>query len=458
MAEPSYPSEDVTDGVFSFGSTGLHVDGFCRASPKFLRRILFPEFLASDEAIKSACAKAARIIGRDWIIAQLQHYGIAFSLELTDYKAKALLVTCVAHGLCDAVPPQVSRINASLQEQYEAQVNHYHSEMEAYRAQELPKRVAKFESCGTPTAEAGCDASLFVRKYFLDDRGQPDKAKTPHLILLPGYHDKGLALRGKTDRIPALHVADAGFGGAATATVIGWDRERVNSQAEEINTGCQVVRAGNYWNTQMRKHEEFKKKLPNRQESYDAIHPFTTLGVYAIRCEAVERASPILGKGLKLRIVRRGCLAVFDLGIMTGVMVFAETTAKVEKIIAAGRITSPIDDGGFQDAYQDDDIASDDDGLDRSHHPRRRYLQWRGYNTRTGELQHHASNHNTGYIDFQDAQAMTFRGVLDHDRDLGGEVEFQGYRLPGMSGPLTMNWDALSHLESDRAKVPKHVW
>ena len=84
----------------------------------------------------------------------------------------------------------------------------YRDRMKAYRAQELPKRVRKFEACVTPTEEAKCDRSLFLRKYFLDEDGNSDRTKTPYLLLLPGYTDKSLALTGRTERVPALHVAD----------------------------------------------------------------------------------------------------------------------------------------------------------------------------------------------------------------------------------------------------------
>ena len=39
---------------------------------------------------------------------------------------------------------------------------------------------------------------------------------------------------------------------------------------------------------------------------------------------------------------------------------------------------------------------------------------------------------------------------------LGGKIAFQGYSLPGPGGPLTLNWNSLSHLASERAKGPKY--
>lgn len=345
-----------------------------------------------------------------------------------------------------------------LQERYETQMNDYQVQMEAYRIQGLPQRISKFEVCKTPTEEATCDASLFLRKYFLDEHGQPDKARTPRLMMLSGYQDKGMALSGRTDRVPALHVANAGPGGANNITIIGWDRERVNSEAQETDSRYNVIRAGSCWNTQMRRHEEHKAKYRGSQKSSDSFDPYYTCGIYAIRCGAVEDTWPILAKGLRLRMMSEGRLAVFDLGIITGLMVFAESQAKVSKLIADGKFANLVDPSGYQNHCEDDEMTSESHDVDDSEHPRRLYLQWRGYDTRTGELQHDPYNHNIGYIDFEDARAMAFSGMLHLHRDLGSETQFEGYRIPGMTGPLTMDWDALSHLESDRAKDPKHIW
>ncbi|KAL8650573.1 MAG: hypothetical protein Q9226_005092 [Calogaya cf. arnoldii] len=160
-----------------------------------------------------------------------------------------------------------------------------------------------------------------------------------------------------------------------------------------------------------------------------------------------------------VRMMEEGHLAIFDLGIITGLMVLADSPAKVSKLIASGKLTSfPIDFSSYKHCLEDDETASDSDDLDHTSHSRRLYLQWRGYDTRTGEIQQDPHNHNTGYIDFEDTAAMTFSGMLYLHHDLGSEVHIKGYRIPGMAGPVTMNWDALSHLPSDRAKVPKHIW
>lgn len=98
MTEPRYPTEDATQGPFSFGASGFLVNDTFRESGKRLKRLLFPELLKREKARTPAQVDTSTI-GRSWTRAQLHHYGINFSPELDPFKAKALLLTSVAYGL-----------------------------------------------------------------------------------------------------------------------------------------------------------------------------------------------------------------------------------------------------------------------------------------------------------------------------------------------------------------------
>ena len=374
----------------------------------------------------------------------------------------------------------------------------YYEKYKLYDAQELPKRLQKFEDCATPTDEAKCDARLFLSKYFLDEDGNPDQTKTPDLILLPGYFDKGLRLTGQIERVPALHLADGGLGGANNVTVIGWDRARVNNQAYEIDMersfGRGVLRLSQDWDGKMMNHRKYVEEKLKRAEtvgsrfgsSFEASNFF---GNYTMKCETIEDHWPVLSAQMGMRALHNGRLAVFDLGIVVGLMVFGKTQEDVSKIIHEGRWKSdPLeeentdDEGEFRDASSDE---ADSDGertsklsqtpsydagnkqdsqktlysghpwkrlkIEKSP-PRRLYFQWRGYNTCSGAVQDDPQNRNTGYLDFADEGATVFEGSIHMDDGLGGKVKFQGYSLPGLCGPLTLDWHSLSHLASERAK------
>ena len=97
--ELKYPTQDATYGNFSFGSSGFHINSLHRESGRSLRRILFPEFLKSKKARDIAKRNASSSVNLHWIKAQLQFYGIDFTVNIDPFKAKALLLTSIAHGL-----------------------------------------------------------------------------------------------------------------------------------------------------------------------------------------------------------------------------------------------------------------------------------------------------------------------------------------------------------------------
>ena len=372
----------------------------------------------------------------------------------------------------------------------------YRARLEAHRVQELPKRIRAFEACKTPTAEVKCDANLFLRKYFLDEDGNPDRTKTPDLILLPGYTDRSLALTARTERVPGLHVADAGFGSKKNIMVIGWDRIEVVEKATEIDMqqshGRGVVRHD--WDRLMEAHyaHAFRIRVQNEKirnsdkaalESriHDRLEP---KGVFILRSDRIEDVWAPLSKQMRLRMVHPGRLGVFDFGIVCGLMVFGRTQLDILKILKKGAWNRGSDDfpeysdaensesedeyidgEGGKSAVSDEPNSSSRSGSGKpakrrkveKGNPRRVYFRWRGYDTLSGILQMvqmDPGNSQTGYMDFMNDDATSFEGSI-YMGIAGGTISFQGYQIPGMSEPLTMNWDALSIREVERARAPK---
>ena len=390
------------------------------------------------------------------------------------------------------MPPQVLKIEVTLKEEYKSTKKDYYDKMKAYRAQELPKRIQAFEACATPTEEARCDSALFLRKYFLDKDGNPDRTKTPDLILLPGYFDRGLAMTGRTERVPALHVADGGLEGASHVTVVGWNRERVNNKARDIDMqqtdGRGILRSSYDWDKQMMKHRSYTEKLRSQAENSSSqigtsFHRYNTTGKYVVECSHIQHGWPILSGDLSIRGFWEGRTAILDLGIIVGLMVLGRTRAAVTKLVqekdwdgfSECEDMSSEEEDVWDDVSEGEDMNSEDeDGSDESatpveltsdrlvkrqkidvDHPYRLYFQWRGYNTMSGAIYFDPQNRNTGYLDFANNDATTFEGKIRVDAETS--MDFKGYKVPGMSGPLTMNWNALSHLASERAKAPEYL-
>ena len=334
------------------------------------------------------------------------------------------------------------------------------------------------------------------RNTFSTRDGNPDRTKTPHLILLPGYIDKDLHLTCLTERVPALHLADGGLGGANNVTVIGWDRAKVNNRAYEIDMKQSFGRGVRHlfqdWDRKMKNHRKYVEEKLNRAETIgsrfrSSFKASRFHGKYAIKCETIGHDWPVVSRQLGMRAMHCGRLAVFDLGIVVGLMVLDKTQEDVSKLLKEGRWESdPFeeedteDEGEFGDASSDEADSDDEQTSELSHNsssnagnqqdspkdffsdhpskrprieksqPRRLYFQWRGYNAISGAIQEDPQNRNTGYLDFADDEATVFEGSIHMDA-LGGKIAFQGYCLPGLSGPLTLDWHSLSHLASERA-------
>ena len=377
----------------------------------------------------------------------------------------------------------------------------YHEQMKLYDAQELPKRLQDFDGCTNPGDEARCDARLFLSKYFLDEDGNPDRTKEPDLILLPDDPDTGLVLTVLIERVPALHMAVGGVRGAGCKTVVGWDRARVNKEAHEIDMeksfGRGVLHLSQNWDRMMIKHRKYVEEKLKRAETVGSkfgrsFKVSNFQGRYAMKCETIEHDWPVVSKQMRIRVMHSGRLAVFDLGIVVGLMVLDKTQEDVSKLLQEGRWKSDPtdeektdDEGALGDASSDEADSDDErtsklsrnssynagnkqdslNDLTSGHpskrakfeksQPRRLYFQWRGYNTCSGAIQDDPQNRNTGYLDFANDDATVFEGSIHMDA-LGGKVAFQGYCLPGPGAPLTLDWHSLSHLASERAKGPEY--
>lgn len=100
---PRYPTEDIIQGPFSFGPCGFLVNQIPRESAKSLKRLLYPEMFTESRTTK-LIQDDDTVIDASWIEAQLQHYGIQCRPDIGPFKAKALLLTSLSHGLVGLSP------------------------------------------------------------------------------------------------------------------------------------------------------------------------------------------------------------------------------------------------------------------------------------------------------------------------------------------------------------------
>lgn len=85
------------------------------------------------------------------------------------------------------MPQWVLNIEASLRKSFEPKKRDYHLKLSGKFVPENERIAREFAALRSPSAEAVYSIDLFMRKYFLDDTGKPDRAKTPDPLPLPGF-------------------------------------------------------------------------------------------------------------------------------------------------------------------------------------------------------------------------------------------------------------------------------
>ena len=319
----------------------------------------------------------------------------------------------------------------------------YNADMRVFHDSQLPERRRVFDDCTTPAEEAKCDGALFLRKYFVNESGIPHRSVTRNLMLLEGYHNEDLTLLGRVERIPGLHVADGGSG-LSSVVIIGWDRTRVIEKANAIDmersSGRGVQRDYQNWEALMKLHQEYHHFRTTQPNSVDPAGVLNRMGLFALQAERIEREWPSLAKEMQLRMFHKG-LAIFDLGIIVGMMVFAETPERLREALAKDMWNYKHRDYETQYTNIEDNARS-------------LFFRWRGYNTQSGVMYYDPDNQNYGVIEFADARGTSFEGSIRVSMPvLGDQVQFHGLKIGDQPGEITMDWNELSHLPSERVKA-----
>ncbi|KAH9907747.1 hypothetical protein F4778DRAFT_777127 [Xylariomycetidae sp. FL2044] len=200
QAAPGYPAlpEPVSSGHFKYGSKGLSVNDF-RIETVTPMRVLAAE--------------------RPWIEAQLRLYGIEFDEEADDEKLREILTEFSRIIKAKRVrTDEIEEFEEGLETQWK-------EKMKVHRKEVVAWKERYFEELGDPQEQAFLDLHRFMKKYFLDEKGNPDPSKTKEPLELAKTPDgffkalrevNGLAMRTSRDM-----------------TVVGW--------TEDLNRGLDTA-------------------------------------------------------------------------------------------------------------------------------------------------------------------------------------------------------------------------
>ncbi|RYP35555.1 hypothetical protein DL768_010989 [Monosporascus sp. mg162] len=337
-----------------------------------------------------------------------------------------------------------------------------------------------FDSLGLPEAEANFDVGLFMRKYFVDAAGRPDRAKLP--LLLPDAPAVRLAagalpLRGgeelrdavrKVDGLVledrSVEIDDGGGGGEARsmfrALFLGWSEEA-------------IARGATQWEGQKRegvareRERALQREAQPKEDEADGEHAaylrtldadpgrreFDITGSYVVRCPSIEEQwdGPEGDMVLDVRPCARtpGVYeAWFRFRVLEGVMLLsADRALLVRHRNAVDRVRSREGDWNWDYLRDEGDATTSTAAATETtrkrkrksdtasaQNPRRFWLMWNGRETGEGHLQADLDMNPTGCIEFLDGRLARFRGQMNLEF-VGGDDRFEGRKIADAPAP-----------------------
>ena len=276
--------------------------------------------------------------------------------------------------------------------------------------------------------------------------------------------------------IPGLTVI--GDGEDHEMCALGWNCQAVS---EALNSARQrIERNGRLGfkkegTGKMKEHAEYIESLGDI--SGEPFELYQTTGTYYVRCKDIESQwdhtndmSMHISEGTERLFVD------FNFGILKGVMLMARSQIALRRLVCEfGRleVARLVESEPFE-VYSEEEVTDGEDGgtseggkkrkaaqgthtahtnkkhkkTEPSGPPFRLYLQWRGRETREGEIQLDPDNTNIGHIDFVDTACTRFEGEANLGF-IGGAVSFTGYKISELSGrwgPFSPQWDRYSEV------------
>lgn len=287
------------------------------------------------------------------------------------------------------------------------------------------------------------------KPVVLDENGQPRKRGRPRKYPL-GESPKPKAPTGRGRGRPKKSDTATGTTTTTTTTAAKSAAKKLNGSAAASAVGATNM-AG-------------KPKGAN-------FHMDNIRSTYSLQCEEVEENWPEMAGNMKMKVVEQvhGFCASFDLGIITGIMLFAPDKKSLDNFAA---IKSEGENIGSEDDDADEDAEGEDDSDEQAQQPpakkarrntsytatppvlksRRVIFKWRGQEESTGQIHTSSLDGNEGYLEFEDDDATNFVGYAGFPA-MGSNCKFTGTRIGGSRGPITSLWSDFSQKAADEANA-----
>ncbi|KAE9961978.1 hypothetical protein BLS_001044 [Venturia inaequalis] len=408
MALAGWRSQWIKRGKFELADERFEVDGIPRYSTESLKRDFLPRL----------SPEANRLLRRhhNFVRSQLIHYGVEFNDKNLTGHGTRFLKKALEAGLMDRVPQDIEQMREEMRDEYFVKLPIQEL------AQEYPLR--------------------FVKQYFLNDLGGPDRTRTTTVLEIEGVDHRSDYTRRKVEQalntVPGLHYTSS-----PSSMFIGWDPEAVNSgpriQAEKI-----VAEEKAKSDARIALHEKYAKEMSAEG---------SPVGVYLIDCEEIQNGWE-RGEDLELSIRESDCKGIyeadFEFNIISGAMMLSTDKATINEHCARLAKEEEKEEYG-SDISDEDDSENDSDGDvkptpngkrvrfgSEDTQPQKKakktadgdvklFLKWRGRESGEGEI---GLDDNEGAIIFTDPRHLTFSGRMDMG-PIGSNVLFTGMKISG---------------------------
>ena len=433
-----------------------------------LNELFNPESLQLKQGQKARIDAARRMIRKPWLEGQVKLYGISFSNGWTRATLETMLKDAVKSGKCNQVPAKVRTLENDLRAHYRERYAKYKAKLAHWEKHKHDDRNEAYQSQPTASAKADYDIELFMKQYFLDTKGRPDRKKMTEPMALPGVDRAAVCAHAK--RVSGLHIAIGGRGEGCTL-VLGWNNVAVLSKSIDIgNEHKRRLKAqrNNAWEQSMAKHKELVSDLAISQDRQE-WDPFQCRGSFAIQCEALEDGWRCDKTKFHLRIaILAGFNLVgqFDFEAVEGVMHLAEDSGVLPHSRHKGTTSDDEDHGDAdtdsEDAFRDNkkrkahvapppQAGRPQKRQKRSETTRRVHFVWRGRETGEGQIEN--DKDQVGYMDFKDDCGSCFDGRIMIP--FCGDVRFEGFKVGSLGGPIRDTWNDYSDARYEYERVAR---
>ncbi|QDS74749.1 hypothetical protein FKW77_001230 [Venturia effusa] len=413
----AWRSDWVKRGEFEFGYDRFEVHSIHCYSTQSLKQDFIPRLTPRGNKLLRDHSKFVR--------SQLIHYGVEFRDRDLTGNGTIFLKRALEAGLMDRVPEKIERMRKEMAEEWYAQ---------------LPVKDLAPEY---PTR--------FVKQYFLNNSGTPDRTKTTAVLEIEGVGYKSSYRRGKIEQalntVPGLHYTSSPY-----SMFVGWDAAAVGlgPKLQAVKLAAEEKAKSD---ERIARHENYVKKLSTER---------SPAGVYLIDCDSITEGWD-KGIELELSICETDCEGIyeaeFEFNIISGVMLLATDKAALDEHCAR------LAEQEYYDEYGSDEENSEDESdgnvqqiqngkrmrSDEDAQPPRKakktsiggtelFLNWRGREGGEGEI---VIGDNRGAITFSDARRVKFMGQMDMG-PIGGNVEFTGMKISDKTSPRIPGFDLWS--------------